>query len=149
MSISSAIRIAAVAGFCAVLSVSAQAANWLEQGIYLNGPNYDGALPGCEAGLPWVSSRFSEKEGQFWNSDLRIVDYDKVRETAYRPWAADTIPRRFCTAQALVSDGRWRTVHYSIGEDTGFLGATWGVNFCVVGLDRNWAYNPRCKMARP
>jgi hypothetical protein len=26
---------------------------------------------------------------------------------------------------------------------------TWGVEWCVVGLDRNWAYNPRCKMARP
>jgi hypothetical protein len=26
---------------------------------------------------------------------------------------------------------------------------TWGVEWCVVGLDRNWAYNPACKMARP
>jgi hypothetical protein len=141
--------IAAIAALCAGFSAPSQAASWLEQGIYLTGPRYDGAIPGCEAGLPWVSSNFADKEGQFWNSDLRIVDYDKVREIAYRPWAADTIPRRFCTAKALISDGHWRTVNYSIGEDTGLLGATWGVNFCVVGLDRNWAYNPRCKMARP
>jgi len=26
---------------------------------------------------------------------------------------------------------------------------TWGVEWCVVGLDRNWAYNPTCKMAQP
>jgi len=26
---------------------------------------------------------------------------------------------------------------------------TWGVEWCVVGLDRNWAYNPACKMAQP
>jgi hypothetical protein len=25
----------------------------------------------------------------------------------------------------------------------------WGVEWCVVGLDRNWAYNPACKMAQP
>jgi hypothetical protein len=29
------------------------------------------------------------------------------------------------------------------------VGATWGVEWCVVGLDRNWAYNPACQMARP
>ena len=36
-----------------------------------------------------------------------------------------------------------------IGEDTGMVGAVWGIESCVEGLDRNWAYNPRCKMARP
>jgi hypothetical protein len=29
------------------------------------------------------------------------------------------------------------------------IGATWGVTWCVVGLDRNWAYNPDCRMAMP
>ena len=29
------------------------------------------------------------------------------------------------------------------------IGSSWGVEWCVVGLDRNWAYNPACKMARP
>jgi hypothetical protein len=44
---------------------------------------------------------------------------------------------------------RRHAVYYWIGEDTGIIGATWGVRWCVVGLDRNWAYNPACKMARP
>ncbi len=127
----------------------ASAASWLEKGIYLIGPRYDGALPPCEAALDTIASRFGEKEGRFWNSDLQIVGFDAVRETAFRPWASQTIPRRFCTAVALVSDGRRHTVHYSIGEDTGILGLSWGVDWCVVGLDRNWAYNPACKMARP
>jgi hypothetical protein len=48
-----------------------------------------------------------------------------------------------------VSDGRQHTVHYSIAEDAGIIGMSWGVEWCVVGLDRNWAYNPACKMARP
>ena len=127
----------------------AQAASWLEKNIYLTGPNYDGVLPPCEAALGTIASRFAQKEGQFWNSDLQILDFERIRETAFRPWARGTIPRRFCSAVALVSDGRKHRVNYWIGEDIGMIGMTWGVEWCVVGLDRNWAYNPRCKMARP
>ena len=50
---------------------------------------------------------------------------------------------------ALVSDTRARRIHYWIGEDLGMIGASWGVEWCVVGLDRNWAYNPGCRMAQP
>jgi hypothetical protein len=49
----------------------------------------------------------------------------------------------------LVSDGHWRTVRYSIVEDGGMIGWTWGVQWCVVGVDRNWAYNPECAAAGP
>ena len=131
------------------ISAPAQAAGWLEKNFYLSGPNYDGVLPPCEAALGRIAARFGEKESRFWNSDLQILDFERVRETAYRPWAAGTIPRRFCSAVALVSDGRKHQVNYWIGEDTGMIGASWGVEWCVVGLDRNWAYSPRCKMARP
>jgi hypothetical protein len=127
----------------------AKAASWLEMNFYLSGPRYDGVLPPCEAALDTIVSRFAQKEGRFWNSDLQILGFEKVRQIAYRPWASNTIPRRFCTATATVSDGRKHAVSFSIAEDAGFIGATWGVEWCVAGLDRNWAYNPRCKMARP
>jgi hypothetical protein len=131
------------------ISAPVQAAGWLEKNFYLSGQNYDGVLPPCEAALGRIAARFGEKESRFWNSDLQILDFERVRETAYRPWAAGIIPRRFCSAVALVSDGRKHQVNYWIGEDTGMIGASWGVEWCVVGLDRDWAYNPRCKMARP
>jgi hypothetical protein len=127
----------------------AHAAGLLEKNFWLSGPRYDGVLPACEAALDTIVSRFAQKESRFWNSDLQILGFERVRQTAFRPWAAGTIPRRFCSAVALVSDGRKHTVHYWIGEDTGFIGMSWGVEWCVVGLDRNWAYNPGCKMARP
>ena len=38
---------------------------------------------------------------------------------------------------------------YSIIEDGGFAGFGQGVEWCVTGLDRNWAYNPACKAAGP
>jgi hypothetical protein len=45
---------------------------------------------------------------------LQILDFEGARETAYRPWAAGTIPRRFCSAVALVSGGRKHQVNYWI-----------------------------------
>ncbi len=130
---------------------AANATSWLEMNFYLSGPRYDGVLPACDYpdALVKISSRFNAKENNFWDPDLKIVAFEKIRETAFRPWAANTIPRRFCSGVVEVSDGRKHVIHYSIAEDAGIIGATWGVEWCVVGLDRNWAYNPACKMARP
>jgi hypothetical protein len=141
--------LAALAG--ALPSGNAVAANWVEENFYLQGPRYEGVLPACDAqaALGKITSRFGEKESAFWNSSLKIAGFDKVREVAYRPWAANTIPRRFCNAMVRISDGSWHPLVYSIGEDTGMIGQTWGVEWCVVGLDRNWAYNPACKLAQP
>jgi hypothetical protein len=132
----------------------AGATSWLEKlqmNFYLSGPQYSGVLPPCDNGeaLDRIASRFNHKENQYWNTDLRIVGFERIRETAFRPWAANTIPRRFCSGVVAVTDGRKHAIHYSIGEDTGMIGAAWGVEWCVVGLDRNWAYSPNCKMARP
>ncbi len=128
---------------------AAHAANPLEMNFWLSGPRYDGNVPACEYALDTISSRFSEKESQFWNSSLQITGYAKVREIAFRPWAPNAIPRRFCTAEAMLSDGRARRVNYSIVEDGGFAGYGPNVEWCVTGLDRNWAFNPACKAARP
>jgi hypothetical protein len=132
-------------------STSAGAASWSEKNLYLIGPRYDAVLPPCDepSALATIRRRFATKEGRFWNSNLQIVNFDRIRETALRPWAEGSIPRRYCSGQALISDGRWRAVHYSIIEDGGMIGASWGVQWCVVGIDRNWAYNPACKMAKP
>ena len=127
----------------------AQAASWLEKNFWLSGPRYDNVVPPCEAGLDKIVDGFATTESWFWNSDLHITGFADVRETAFDPWASQSIPRRYCTAFAQVSDGSRHRVKYWIGEDTGFIGATWGVEWCVVGLDRNWAYNPACQMATP
>jgi hypothetical protein len=130
------------------------AGNLLERNFWLSGPEYQAVMPLCEdpAVLGKIMVRFAEKERQFWQSGLQIVGFDRIQETAFRPWARgapDAIPRRFCSGQALVSDARKRQLYYWIGEDTGWLGASWGVEWCVVGLDRNWAFNPACRAARP
>jgi hypothetical protein len=138
-----------VMGFGALGALGpAKAAGFLEKSFFMFGPDYSNVLPTCEAALGTISYQFALKEGRFWNSGLAIVGWDDVREIP-NTWARDTIPRRFCRAVATVSDGRAHVVKYWIGEDTSVIGVGPGVEWCVVGLDRNWAYNPRCKMAQP
>jgi len=143
-----AIYIAAAAGGAVA---PARAGNIFEKNFWLSGPNYDHDVPLCNEHGPLdrITSRFHSKESRFWNSDLEIVGFEKIREIAWEPWSSGTIPRRFCTASVLVSDGKQHRINYSIIEDAGMMSSGYGVEWCVVGLDRNWAYNPRCKLARP
>ena len=128
---------------------AAEAANPLELNFWLSGPRYDGQLSYCEAALSKITEQFREKESTFWNSSLQITAFGRIHETAFRPWQSDSIPRRYCSGDVMLSDVKQRTVHYSIIEDGGFSGVGQGVEWCVTGLDRNWAYNPGCKAARP
>ena len=128
-----------------------QAANWLEKNFWMTGPRYDHYVPLCDERGPLdkIVERFGTKEGRFWNSSLKIVGFESIREIAWEPWQSDTIPRRFCTASVLISDGKRHVINYSIIEDGGMIGFGYGIEWCVVGLDRNWAYNPACRWARP
>ena len=130
-------------------SAPAKAASWLEKSFYMFGPDYSGVLPECDAALGTIALRFAEKESDSGIPPCRSSVSTRCGKSPSGPGRPDTIPRRFCRAVALISDGSKHAVNYWIGEDTGSIGQTWGVEWCVVGLDRNWAYNPRCKMALP
>lgn len=141
-------------GLVAVFAVlasgqAAQAANPLELNFGLFGPKYDGRVAECERALGTITSQFQDKESTYWNSSLTITAYGRIHETAFRPWQSDNIPRRYCSADVMTSDGKLRQVHYAIVEDGGFAGFGQGVEWCVTGLDRNWAYNPMCKASKP
>ena len=128
-----------------------RAAGWLEKNFWLSGPRYDSNVPTCSEHGPLdkIISRFNSKEYDFWNSTLQIVGFENIREIAWEPWSSGTIPRRFCTGSVVVNDGKRHKINYSIIEDGGMFGAGYGVEWCVVGFDRDWAYNPRCRLARP
>jgi hypothetical protein len=147
-------RIACLALVLALIGMSSsqsQAANLLEKNFWLSGPRYDHPLPPCNypAALDRIIGDFQIKEARFWNSRLQIVGIENIQQTALLPWAAQSIPRRFCSGTAVVNDGARHAIYYSIAEDTGMIGIDWGVNFCVVGLDRNLAYGPARRAARP
>ena len=144
--------IGALALLFSVFSLSqSHAASFLEKNFWMSGPRYDRVMPACDypGALDRIIANFRTKEFGFWNSDLRIVGIEDIRENADQPWAAQSIPRRYCSATAVINDGAKHPIYYSIAEDTGMIGMDYGVNFCVAGLDRNWAYNPDCRAAKP
>ena len=128
---------------------AAEAANPLELNFGLFGPSYEGRVAECERALPTIATQFQEKECKILKSALAITGFGRIHETAFRPWQSDNVPRRYCSGDVMLSDGKMRTVHYSIIEDGGFAGYGQGVEWCVTGLDRNWAYGPGCRAARP
>ncbi len=86
----------------------------------------------------------------FGTPGLRILGFERIQEIGYRTNGLDYIPRRYCVALADMNDGKIREISYSIDQDLGIIGwFGFGVEWCVGGLDRNDAYAPNCKMARP
>lgn len=96
-----------------------------------------------------ISDKFATAEFRFWNTHLRIVGFERIRETGWRPWGLDTIPRRFCSGIVTMSDGRRRRIDYSVREGLSFIGLSWGTEWCIDGLDRHYAYAPHCRQAQP
>ena len=107
-------------------------------------------LPPCDSPdvLGLIASRFQQKESEYWNSALEIKDFDRVHESGLRTNGKDYIPRRYCTARAGLSDFKHRPVVYTVIERAGIIGFSWGVEWCVDGLDRNNAYAPACRAER-
>jgi len=112
---------------------------------------YSGVIPHCSdrSVLHRIQSRFSERERKYWHTGKRIVRFYRARQIGYRSNGLDFIPKRYCAVRARFNDGRRRRITYSIGEDLGMAGFGWGVEWCVHGLDHNYAYAPNCKMALP
>ena len=81
-------------------SDGAAAASWFEKNFGLSGPRYDAVLPACQStwALGSIKYKFAQKEGRFWVSDLIIERFDRVHETAFRPWAEGTIPAAIAAA---------------------------------------------------
>ncbi len=129
----------------------ARAATILEKNFWMSGPDYNRDLPSCEShpALDRIVRDFHTKEFRFWNSELQIVGFENIHEMDTMPWAAQSIPRRFCGGTAVINNSSKHPIYYSIAEDTGMIGIDWGVNFCVVGVDRDWSSNPTCRSAQP
>jgi hypothetical protein len=106
-------------------------------------------LPHCASPevTGYVASWFQSREQIYWNTGLTIQGFDRVRETGLRPWGANYVPRRFCTARVHMSDGKLRRANYFVRESIGVFGNTWEVIWCVTGTDRHSTYAPGCEQA--
>jgi hypothetical protein len=113
-------------------------------------PFFDDMPPCDDSGvLSTISGRFAGTQRGFWNSNLAIAGFERVREIGFRSNGLSYIPRRYCIARAAMTDQRQRTVAYAIATQTGIIGNTWGVEWCVVGIDPTLAYAPDCEVIKP
>ncbi len=118
-----------------------------------------GDLPKCEDSwvLYTIMNRFAETENTYWGGVHAIGGLGLMREIGFRSNGLSYIPRRYCVARAAMVDPRTglpdrtklRTVVYTVTANEGILGIYWGVEWCVVGLDRMRAYAPDCLVLRP
>ncbi len=109
--------------------------------------------------LSAITDQFDETESLYWGGVHAIDAFERIREIGFRSDGIDYIPRRYCVARALIynprvtppEQRRARTIVYNVGAAEGFLGLTWGVEWCVVGLDRELAYeyDSDCALLRP
>lgn len=119
-----------------------------EERIY----NYDASrVPGCEdpVVLNRLMSRFSQTQKEYWASNLEIVSFSGLRTTHFRENGLDLIPRRYCRGHVTLNNQRSSPLYFVITQDAGMAGHDFGLHFCVMAYDRQWAYAPECKMARP
>lgn len=112
---------------------------------------FSGEVPACnhEGVLGRIQGRFLERETKYWQSGLEIQGFNDIRESGLRTAGVDLIPRRFCKARAVMNDGKIRNVTYSIAENQGVIGWSWGVEWCVTGLDHHRAFGAGCAAAGP
>jgi len=112
---------------------------------------FTGRLPSCADPRVHhqIRDAFAKRERMYWHSGLALSDFARPAELGYRSWGAEFIPRRFCSAEAVTNDGVRRQVFWLVAEGQQWLSLGAGVDWCVTGLDRNYAFAPECKMARP
>ncbi len=164
--------LAAIVGVAVICAAQARPLTPAEQRY----ARWQAIVPQCaDSGvIGTIQSRFHDREASYWNSGLDINGLDNIRETGFRSTGVDYIPRRYCSAKAVMTDQKVREIYYTVGEDLGMTGTdifgsvaqsvtlglltsrtwvstatNWGVDWCIVGLDRNYAYGLNCKAARP
>lgn len=143
-------RIAFLAAAFAALACTAQARDQVpaEERYY----SYDAArVPGCSdpVVLNRLMARFKETEASYWSSDLEILSVSNIRTTHFRANGVDFVPRRHCRGTAHLNNRRASRVYYEVTQDAGMVGHDFGLRFCVAAYDRQWAFAPECKAARP
>lgn len=100
------------------------------------------SLPPCNH--PAVFARIeAEYYSRHWASGVAIADI-RAWKSIRKYWPQD-MPQHFCEGIIIAPGGATRPIYYAIIPDVPGYRLEW----CVLGLDRQWAYDARCRLARP
>ncbi|MCB1509201.1 MAG: hypothetical protein KDI98_10800 [Hyphomicrobiaceae bacterium] len=108
----------------------------------------DVPLPACDdaAVLHAIAEKQDYADRRLDGRGLRVIAVERTRQT-FRSGGEQigTIARRGCSARAVMSEGRPRSVRYVIEADTGFAGNGYRVQSCIAGLDRWNVFSGDCR----
>lgn len=105
-------------------------------------------FPHCEDPrvLKKIIKRFNWAEDKTWQRGFYLEGLEHTRERQVHENEYSAIPRRYCRAHALLSNGHHPTMLYLIEGGQGFAGTGFNVEFCVNGLDPWRVYNGSCRV---
>ncbi|MEM6617059.1 MAG: hypothetical protein AAF619_11045 [Pseudomonadota bacterium] len=98
--------------------------------------------------LNLISKRFEKSQRKTFHRELAIVSLENPQTTAERHRDPKFHDRKFCKAQATLSNGSRHHVFYLLSHD-GYPPLSNGLVFCIPAYDYFRAYAPDCQQVRP
>ena len=110
-----------------------------------------GTLPDCAspAVLNKVQAKIAYGSPRVLGYDLFIQEIGAIDEDAVKAHRKSLIDRRYCSATALLSNGKQSEVVYLIEASQGFASIGWNVESCLPGYDRWRVHDAWCRSIRP
>lgn len=107
-------------------------------------------FPECSAPAVYsqIVGRFNWATSTTFHYGVAIESISAARERGRVSFGLAPVNRRYCRAQAMLSNGRRHTVHYRIEEGMGLAGTGWKVEFCLPGYDRWRVSGGGCRVLR-
>ena len=98
--------------------------------------------------LNFIKRRFAWAEQYTWHRGFDIATIGNGRPSNHRFAEPGLVKRDFCTADAVMTDGRAHPVFYAIEHGLGFASIGMNVDFCVSGLDPWHVHDGDCRTVR-
>ncbi|MFD0915660.1 hypothetical protein ACFQ14_04510 [Pseudahrensia aquimaris] len=96
--------------------------------------------------LKQIVEKFNWAEDNTWHRGFVLDGLEHTRERQVHDSDHTAIPRRYCRAHALLSNGKHPTMLYLIEGGQGFAGTGFNVEFCINGLDPWRVYDGSCRV---
>ena len=99
--------------------------------------------------LRQIVDRFAWAENRTWHRGFVIARLENP-QLRYDVPAEEVgmVPRRYCEARAVMTNGETYTVYYTTEEELGFASIGDYVDFCVLGLDPWRVHDGFCRTVR-
>jgi len=91
---------------------------------------------------------FNWAERKTWQRGYQMISLSRAHEHRTVQYSGSEVSRRFCMAKAHFNNGDHRTVYFMISDVGGFVGQTWDVTHCVMGLDPWRNHDGSCRTMR-